>query len=436
MHTMTLKPWLLVSAFVAAVAAGGSSPTPAAADTDPATLVGAAARPAITGRVSLRQVLAATLERSPQLAAFSWDVRASDARVVQAGLRPNPELAINPENFVGSGSFGKQTQYQNTLQLSQLVELGDKRELRTNAARANREQSEREYAAKRVEVLAAATLDFIDAVSGEAAVGLARLALKQSRELEATVQTRAKASVGSPLEVKRAGVLVARAELAVGQAERAFRVTRERLAANWGGRGATITSVSGELFRVMPVPSLDELYAAIPRSPDHQLAVAAIRVQEAEAALMRSRRVSDLTVSGAWRQGRNWDDQTVVAGVSFPLKIFDRAQGDIAASDALVEKSKLDTEAVQVRLEAALFGLQQELASAKEQVDRLSSQIIPRTEEALALAQKGFSQGVYSQLDLLEAQRTLIEVRGEHIQAAANYHKLTAELEKLLGASL
>jgi cobalt-zinc-cadmium efflux system outer membrane protein len=386
--------------------------------------------------VSLQQALAATLERSPQLATFSWDVRASEARVIQAGLRPNPELSINPENFVGSGAFGKQVQYQNTLQLSQLVEMGDKRELRTAAAKANQEQSETEYAAKRVEVLAAVALDFIDAVSDEAEVGLAKLALKQSKELEGAVQTRAKASIGSPLDVKRAGVLVSRAEVAVGQAERAFRVTKEKLAANWGGRGATISSVAGELFRVKPVPSLDTLYGAIPRSPDHRLAVAAIRVQQAEAALMRSRRVSDITLSGAWRQGRNWDDQAAVVGVSFPLKIFDRAQGDIAASEAFVEKSKVNTESVQVRLEAALFGLQQELASAKEQVDRLSGQIIPRTEEALAIAQKGFSQGIYSQLDVLEAQRTLIEVRREHIQAAANYHKLTAELEKLLGASL
>lgn len=392
--------------------------------------------PPFRGRVTLQQALDMTLERSPQLAAFGWEVRASDARVVQAGLRPNPELSVNPENFVGSGTFAKQVQFQNTLQLSQLVELGGKRALRTKAAEANREQSESQYEAKRVEVLAAATLDFIDAVSDEAGVRLAKLALDQARELETTVQDRARASVGSPLEVERASVLTARAEVAVGQAERAFRVTKQRLAANWAGQGEQIESVSGDLFVVKPVPTLDALYAVIPRAPDQRVAVAASEVQAAEAALIRSRAVADITVAGAWRQGRDWEDQSVVAALSFPLKIFDRSQGDIAAADARLERSKLDTTSVEVRLRVVLFGLQQEMVSANDAANRLAAQIIPRTEKTLALARKGFSQGIYSQLDLIDAQRTLVEVRREHIQVAARYHRLVAEVEKLLGASL
>ena len=388
-----------------------------------------------TGRVTLRQALAATLRRSPQLSAYSWEVRSSEALVLQASLRPNPELGINPENFVGSGAFGRQIQYQNTIQLSQLVELGEKRQRRTDVASANRDRTELEYEAKRIEVLGEVTADFIDALSDQEEARIAKLTLDQAADLVKAVNQRVKASVGTSLEEKRAVVLVARARNALRRAERKTRVSRQKLAANWTGRGEDIERVEGDLIATHPLPALETLLARVGRAPDRRLAVADEQIRLAEAALARSRRVADVVVSGAWRQGRNWDDQTVVAGVSFPLKIFDRAQGDIASSDARTERAKVETTAVDVRLNAVVYGLYQEVVQAREETETFTKDIVPRTEEALALARTGFGQGIYSQLDVLDAQRTIVEVRLERIQAAARYHRLVAEVEKLLGTT-
>src|SRR5881296_2788555 len=46
----------------------------------------------LTGQVTLAQALALTLKQNPDLAAFSWDVRSAEARILQARLWPNPEL--------------------------------------------------------------------------------------------------------------------------------------------------------------------------------------------------------------------------------------------------------------------------------------------------------------------------------------------------------
>ncbi|MBA4065728.1 MAG: hypothetical protein C0501_18815 [Isosphaera sp.] len=390
----------------------------------------------LAGDVSLREVIAATLKGSPRLAAYSWEVRSSEAKVIQAGLRPNPELSISPENFVGSGAFRNQVQYQNTLQLSQLIELGDKRELRAAAATATRDRIRVEYESARVEVLGTATVHFIEVVSAQEDVRLAGLALAQAEELVKAVERRIKASVGSALEEKRAQILAARAKNSVRRTRRTLEASKQQLAANWGSRGAKIGRATGDLFSTHPLPALGSLLARIDGAPDRRIAVAEERVRAAETALARSRRVSDVVVSGAWRQGRDWDDHAVVAGVSFPLKIFDRAQGDIASSEAQAQKSKVETASVEVRLRAAVFGLYQEIVQAKEEAESMAREIVPRTEEALALARAGFAQGLYSQLDLLDAQRTLVEVRREHIQAGARYHRLIAEVEKLLGTPL
>jgi cobalt-zinc-cadmium efflux system outer membrane protein len=435
MNTRTLFVGLAICTHVGIRPAAFALPLPdPLTPTEPSAT--AAAAPDFATGLSLQNALAATLSGSPRLAAYSWEVRSSEAKVLQAGLRPNPEVSISPENFVGSGDFGRQAQYQNTLQLSQLIELGDKRALRTGVAAAVKARTEVEYELARVEVLAAATTDFVDVVSAQEELRLARLALAQAEGLVKAVEQRLRASVGSPLEQKRSQVLAARADIAVRQAARTLDGARQKLAANWGSHGSEIGPAAGDLFATHPLPPLATLLERIDGAPERRIAVAEEAVRAAEAELVRSRRASDVVVSGAWRQGRDWDDQAAVAGVSFPLQMFDRAQGDIAASDAQSSKSKAETTSVEVRLRAVVFGLYQEIVQARDVVEGMKKVIVPRTEEAITLARAGFAQGLYSQLDLLDAQRTLVEVRREHIQAGTRYHRLVAEVEKLLGTPL
>lgn len=83
-----------------------------------------------------------------------------------------------------------------------------------------------------------------------------------------------------------------------------------------------------------------------------------------------------------------------------------------------------------------LFGLYQELLHARSELEVMRTEIVPRSEEALAIAGKGFSEGLFSQLEYIDAQRTLVEVRQEYIEAAAAFHRLVAEVERLLGEAL
>ena len=45
-----------------------------------------------TGAITLRDALALAISRNPELGVFPYELRAADARKLQAGLRPNPEL--------------------------------------------------------------------------------------------------------------------------------------------------------------------------------------------------------------------------------------------------------------------------------------------------------------------------------------------------------
>jgi cobalt-zinc-cadmium efflux system outer membrane protein len=88
----------------------------------------------LKGALSLEEVLRAALLRNPALSSTAFEVRAAEARTLQASLLPNPELELELEDFGGTGEVRGVRASESTLQLSQLVELGGKRAKRVRAA--------------------------------------------------------------------------------------------------------------------------------------------------------------------------------------------------------------------------------------------------------------------------------------------------------------
>jgi cobalt-zinc-cadmium efflux system outer membrane protein len=111
----------------------------------------------LKGALSLEEVLRAALLRNPALSSTAFEVRAAEARTLQASLLPNPELELELEDFGGTGEVRGVRASESTLQLSQLVELGGKRAKRVGAAGLERGLATWDYEAKRLEVLTEAT---------------------------------------------------------------------------------------------------------------------------------------------------------------------------------------------------------------------------------------------------------------------------------------
>ncbi|MEO2006910.1 MAG: hypothetical protein ABGY41_22765, partial [Candidatus Poribacteria bacterium] len=72
--------------------------------TDPA-LEGISTAVETPGSLTVDDAIRLALTANPALAAAGWDVRGAEAAAWQAGLRPNPELAFEAEEMVGSGGL-------------------------------------------------------------------------------------------------------------------------------------------------------------------------------------------------------------------------------------------------------------------------------------------------------------------------------------------
>lgn len=376
------------------------------------------------------------LARNPSLIAHGYEVRAIDARKLQAGLRPNPELSVTVEDVLGSGEFRGVDSAQTTLQLSQLIELGGKRSARVAVVDALQAQKRSVGELARVEVLAAVAEQFVHVMGDQHELTLAREATQLAEETLALAQRRVTAGSASLIEEKRANILLSKARIAEEHAEHELLVARRQLAAFWGETNVTFTEANADLFVRPAVPGLEELNTRIAHSPELARWASERAARDAEVKLADARRRPDLTAGAGVRQFSGPDEVGFVFQLSLPLPLSDRQQGTRAEARALADKTEVERTAAELRLRTALFGLAQELIHADTELNALEREMIPDAEAVLQLAREGIERARFSQLELLDAQRTLLELRLQRIEAAVAYHQFVIEIEKLLGEPL
>ncbi len=385
------------------------------------------------GTLTLNEALALATSRSPELAAFSYDQRAADARLLQAGLRPNPVASLEGEDFFGGGEYNGLQQSQTTLSLGQLLELGGKREARMDVARAGQAAVRFDYEAKRREILRRTAEAFVEVLGAQRKVALAEETAKLAGEFIPLLQKRSAAGAASELETARADVAVATAQIGVEQARRDLAAARRTLAVQWGAKETAFSQVAGDLDRSPALPSFATAYTRLSRHPLITRWEAEKEVRLAIVARERANAKPDVTVSAGTRlladDGRG--EPAMVAGVSIPLPFFHRNQGNIAEAQALAEKTEAEKRAAQAALTAQLGEAWEALAKALKQIELLEGKLLPAANSAIGAAGAAYEAGRLSQLEILDARRTLTDARFRAVEARIAAHKAAATLDAL-----
>jgi cobalt-zinc-cadmium efflux system outer membrane protein len=382
--------------------------------------------------ITLARALALTLERSPQLAAFSWDIRAAEARILQAKLAPNPEISWDGEDFTRAGVPSATESMQNTLVLSQLIELGGKRSSRLWEARFDRRAAEWDYQVKRLEVLKATTLTFIEVLSGQRKVHLAEENVQLTESGVPVTQKRVEAGKASAVELIRTNTEVATARIELNEARHDLEGARVNLAAQWGAKKATFPSVTGDLEQLRSIPSLEALKAKLQANPELARWTTERQKREATLSLARAEAKPDLTLNAGPRLlGASHADMSVVAGFSIPLPLWNQNQGKIAEAEANVAKTSDERAAAEAEAYAELNEAYQTLQRAAEEVHVLRDTVLPGAKSAVDQITEGYATGRFSQLDVLDAQRSYIETRTQYVRALSDFHKAAAQIDAL-----
>ncbi len=388
------------------------------------------------GVLTLDEARATALARSPELGVFPYDLRAAEARVLQAGLRPNPQLEAEVEDVGGRRERRGFETAQTTVQISQPLELGGKRARRMGIASLDKELVQWDYQAARLDVIREAKQAFAAVLAAQERLALTDQLLELSRQAQAAVAQRVQAGKDSPTDELRADVAFSESRIERQTAENALRAARHRLAATWGGRAPAFEKVAGDFYQTPePMPPA-QIRDAVSANPD----LARWRTEEdrrrAALRLEKARSVPDITVGAGVRHYEITDDAAMVFGLALPLPLFDRNQGGILEATAQLAKARRQSEAAQIKTLAGLSEATSTLATAYHEVITLEREVLPRVRRIFDAARQGHQEGKFDSLHLLEAQRTLFQTQAQYIDSIETYHRAWAEVERLIGGPL
>jgi cobalt-zinc-cadmium efflux system outer membrane protein len=387
------------------------------------------------GPLTLTDALALSLQHNPALNRFAWSVRAGEVRMLRAGLRPNPELGIEVENFGGSGATAFED-VESTLSISQLIELGGKRMRRRDLATTKRDLASWDYEAQRLDLLSATQTLFVAVLTEQARSTMATESSELAEAIYQTVVDRVEAGKISPLEQSKSRVELAKTGLVKVRAERQLVAARQRLAALWGSVTPLFKKAAGDLTEVREPPALPTLMTRVTDNPDVARWAAQMSLSRRAIALAEARTIPDLTVTAGLRHFSTNNDLAGVVGLSVPLYIFDNKQTGVEEAEIGLTQALYKRKSAEVAVRSELIEAYQRLQMAWVEINAVRNELMPSAEAALVAANEAFRSGKIGSLDLLDAQRTLFEVRRTRIEALALYHLTSASIERLVGGSL
>ncbi len=386
--------------------------------------------------LTLEQALARALQSNPSLASHQRALRAAGARVDQSRLLPNPELDLEAENFGGRGALGGFDSAEKTVTISQTIVLGGKRKHRRAIAEARRTLDADDFEARRLDLVSETTTAFFSVLLAQERTRLGREQLELARRIASTVQTRTDAGKVSPVEATRTGIEVSKAQLRLARARRQLESARTRLAETWGSATPTFERAIGRVPGPIETPSLEQLRQSLGETPEIVRLTHQVSQQESRLALERAQRIPDLRIHVGTRRFEEPGQSAWVAGISFPLPIFDRKQGARRAAAFELERSRLEAESLRVAHEAGLSAALGRLHAAADEVRIVDQEVVPQAHAAFASIETGYRQGKFGFLDVLDAQRVLFEARALSLESRQDLLLARVELERRIGRPL
>lgn len=404
--------------------------------------------PAPTGDGEIDRILAQPLDlatliglaraRNPELREAAARTRAGLEEVRRAGALDDPALNLRTEGVPFRNPASLRSADENKVGLSQTFPFPGNLSLRSEAATRDAQELHQRYLERERDVIARlkrAYFEYYEAVrSIEAHDDHLRLMEATEKISDAKFRTGA-VSQQDVLKPQLEQVLlhaeVLTAEQKKGSAQAAInRILLRPPGAPLGDPRASVPA--DERF------DLKELMArAIESHPD--LLAAEFRVKSTQASVRlagREASLPDFMVGVDYMQMPDGPDgYGAMLSINLPWFTGKRNAAARGLEQALrADEAALDAARARVQFEVRDAWLRTE--SARRSAALLRNELIPKTAQTVEVSRASYEKDKTSFLDLLDAERSLRDVKLKYIQAVAQYESAVADLERAVGSDL
>ena len=367
------------------------------------------------------------LANNPTIAQASANIDKAAGIRDQVGRRPNPTIGYFGSQIADAGTD------QHGLFLEQEIVRGNKLALnRAVMSRAMQAQSA-ELEAQRFRVQTDIRLKFFAALAAQRQIELTNDFLLVSKKGVEIADQRKQALEGSQADLLQAKIQLQEIELAHQRAEFAFVGSFRELAATAGAPNIQPTPLAGDLRLPIQAMDWDQAYGnMLASSPELQAAQA--RVEQACANLDRQQvqSVPNPTI----HLGTGIDNGTgsgfLNVQVSAPIPVHNGNEGNICAARAEYNRATNEVVRIELSIKARLAKVSQEFDSALASVQRYETEILPKTQETLQLAEKAYAAGEFDFLQVFIVRRNYFESGLTYVRALADLAQAQAKIDGLL----
>lgn len=374
----------------------------------------------------LREALAA----NPDLSAQFDRVKASRQIGTQVGALPDPKLSYT--EFVSSVETRTGPQ-ERAVSVTQGFPWPGKLTLREGIADQSAQTAFYRFEATQRQVIREVGLGYFDyAFLGEA-TRVTKQNLSLLKQLAPTVdeKVRGGGDLGASL----------RLEVELTKAEDQLQTLNEQKNA-LSSRIASLLGRTPDLDAPIPFPLLgtsvpqigttDTLESGVKGHPLVEAAASGVITADLAERLSRKSPLPDINIGANVIDIGSGGDTAVgvMVGVSIPLQ-FDKYRAERKEKAALASAARADVESIRQKLLADLHRAIQSWREADKRLDLYRDKLLPAAEQALEVTTESYRNDKASVTDLIDSERTLLDLRLMYQRALASAHKAALEIRTL-----
>ncbi len=364
------------------------------------------------------------LANNPTIAELVATTQKAAGFRTQVSLRANPTIGYSGVQIADAGTD------QHSAFISQSIITADKLALNRRVLDAALRAQLLQLEAQKYRIATDIRIKFYDALAAQHRVNLIRNFQSVTDKGLELAELRKEAAEGSQLDVLQAKVQKNEIDLALQQAKVSFAAAWRQLAALAG----TPEMAPLELRGVLPSSetTLDWSRIAssmIVSSPEYQSAQA--RIGQARANIDRQcvQAIPNLDVNFGAGVDNGTNSGFINLQVGAPIPVFNKNQGNIAASQAELMRASREVERIENSIKARLAAVSGQYDSSLAAVEIYASDILPNAEQALKLADSAYQAGETSFVQVLVARRSYFDTNLQYIASQTQLAQAKAQVD-------
>ena len=387
--------------------------------------------------LSLERAVELFLDRNVEVIAARAEIGRARAEQIAAKLRPNPALTIAAENVKLSGppiaALGAAREIGATYE--ETIELGGKRRLRQEVANLTLSAAEASFENVLREKVNELKGSYFVAVLARQNVDIAIDNLQTFEQLLRFNLARFEEGAIAEGDLLKVRLERMKFDAAVRQAELGLSQAMVHLLEKLEEPDFEVRPLAGALD--VPLMNLDIenlKQAAFQNRPDLKAAGLDIELARQRVSLEEANATPNISPFAGYK--RVASNNTVLFGVTVPLRVRDRNQGAIARAVAVEKIAAAQRAVVENRVRVDVEIAFRAYQAARDQVGTFRDQLLRQADESQTITLAAYEEGATELLPVLEAQRTRSEIRQQYFRKLFDYKAAILDLELAVGKEI